>query len=253
TTELAAMNSFYMDYVGLQDGIPEWGQSAFVIAHDGLVLTLSEDIQPTGGPPVIMIRRPDGTASPPIPVTVSGRRVTLAAIPPDVTVTNDPNAPTVVYIGRRTQVVHEALMLSVRPTGDNRVEFQAVNMDSRVYLEDDMGPDQVILTSRLYPIEFSDGIAPGLVEPGVSWLTPPTDSVGIGLLPPAIYRRDAVKYWDYKNTPPESIGVGLVAPTISRSTVARYLTYENAEPEQLNIGLLPPAIFRKKVADYLEY
>lgn len=158
TTELAAMNSHYMDYVGLQDGIPEWGQSAFVIDHDGLVLTLSETIQPVGGEPVVMIRRPDGTASPPIPATINGRTVTLAAMPPDVSVTNDPNAPTVVYIGSRTQVVHEALMLSVRPTGDNRVEFQAVNMDNRVYLEDDMGPDQVILTSGLYAIRAVDGL-----------------------------------------------------------------------------------------------
>src|SRR5690606_23432713 len=150
-------NSFYMDYVGLQDGIPEWGQSAFVIDHDGLVLTLSEDVLPTGGPPVIMIRRPDGTASPPIPVTVSGRKVTLPSMPPDVSVSADPNAPTVVYIGRRTQVVHEALITEVRPSGDARVELQAVNMDNRVYLEDDMGPDQVILTSLPYPLRVRDG------------------------------------------------------------------------------------------------
>jgi len=118
-------------------------------------------------------------------------------MPPDVTVTNDPNAPTVVYIGRRTQVVHEALITSVRPSGEARVEFQAVNMDNRVYLEDDMGPDQVILTSGLYPIIFEDGIAPGLVEPGVSRRVPPQqefdDSVGVRLLAPAVFRRAAVR------------------------------------------------------------
>lgn len=141
TTELAAMNSHYMDYVGLQDGIPEWGQSAFVVDHDGLTLTLSETVLPVDDGPVVMIRRPDGTASPPIPVTINGRTVTLAFMPPDVTVTNDPNHPTVVYIGSRTRIVHKALIVSVRPTGDNRVEFEAVNMDNRVYLEDDMEPD----------------------------------------------------------------------------------------------------------------
>src|SRR5690606_2042141 len=52
-TELAAMNSHYMDYVGLQDGIPEWGQSAFVIDHDGLTLTLSETVRPVNGEPVV--------------------------------------------------------------------------------------------------------------------------------------------------------------------------------------------------------
>ena len=52
--------------------------------------------------------------------------------------------------------MHEALITEVRPSGEARVEFQAVSMDNRVYVEDDMGPDQVILTSGLYPIEFSD-------------------------------------------------------------------------------------------------
>lgn len=194
TTELSAMNSYYMDYVGLQDGIPEWGQSAFVIDYDGPVLTLSEDVQPTGGPPVIMIRRADGTASPPIPVTVSGRRVTLPSMPPDVFVTNDPNAPTVVYIGRRTQVVHEALMTSVRPSGEARVEFQAVNMDNRVYLEDDMGPDQVILTSILYPIEFSEdrlGFHPPRIDK--VFLQQVINDIGSPTPPEAIFSRIGVE------------------------------------------------------------
>src|SRR5690606_18142659 len=125
TTELAAMNSYYMDYVGLQDGIPEWGQSAFVVDHDGLTLTLSETMRPVNGDPVVMIRKPDEPASRPIPVTINGRTVTLAAMPPDVSVTNDPNHPSVVYIGSRTRVVHKALITSIRPSGEARVEFQA--------------------------------------------------------------------------------------------------------------------------------
>lgn len=240
STELAAMNSYYMDYVGLQDGIPEWGQSAFVIDHGGLVLTLSEDVQPTGGPPVIMIRRPDGTASPPIPVTVSGRQVTLPSMPPDVSVSADPNAPTVVYIGRRTQVVHEALITEVRPSGEARVEFQAVNMDNRVYLEDDMGPDQIVLTSRLYPIIFEDGIAPGLVEPGVRETPVPKadDSVGVGLLAPAVSRRSSARVYSHD----DDMAVGLLAPTIYRRNQPEY---RNAEPEAIGVGLLAPAISRR--------
>lgn len=249
STELAAMNSFYMDYVGLQDGIPEWGQSAFVVDHDGLTLTLSETVLPVNGDPVVMIRRPDGTASPPIPVTVNGRTVALSAMPPDVPVTNDPNHPTVVYIGSRTQVVHEALIVSVRPTGDNRVEFQAVNMDNRVYLEDDMGPDQVILTSRLYPIEFSDGIAPSFAGAGVERRAPYKDyfsepeAVGVGLLAPAVSRTTAVRYLTYEDAESESISIGLTAPEISRRSVVK--TYDKAEPEAIGVGLLAPAISRR--------
>src|SRR5690554_3165420 len=103
-------------------------------------------------------------------------------------------------------------------------------------------PLGVTLTSKLYPLEFSDGIAPGLVEPSADRKTIlknfyMEDSVGVGLLPPAVYRRSAVRYFEY-NGEPESVVVGLVAPAISRRNTVK--TYQ-AEPEQLSIGLLPPA------------
>src|SRR5690554_2760613 len=113
-------------------------------------------------------------------------------------------------------------------------------------------PLGITLTSTLYPIEFEDGIAPSLVEPSAQWSKWPVEAVGVGLRPPAIYRRAAVRYSEYKNGEPESIGVGLLAPIVSRKTEVRYLVHE-VEPEQLSIGLLPPAVFREKVADYLEY
>src|SRR5690606_13193001 len=118
----------------------------------------------------------------------------------------------------------------------------------------DMGPDQVILTSQLYPIEFSDGIAPRLVAPKVRKLPTPgsEDSVEVGLLPPVIARRTAVRYLEYDNGEPESISVGLLPPVISRTTVAHYHEY-NAEPESISVGLLPPVITRRTVTRYLEY
>lgn len=250
STELAAMNSYYMDYVGLQDGIPEWGQSAFVIDHEGAVLTLSEDVLPVGGEPVVMLRRPDGTATPPIPATVSGRRVTLAAMPPDVNVSSDPNAPTVVYIGRRTQVVHEALMTEVRPSGEARVEFQAVNMDNRVYLEDDMGPDQVILTSGLYPIIFDDSLTPSAAAPGVLRKEPPEprndDAMGIAILAPSVSRVTVVRYLSYEYE--ESLGIAMLAPAVSRRSQVRI--YDKAEPESLAVTMLPPAVSRRNHPTY---
>jgi|SRR5690554_1297592 len=114
-------------------------------------------------------------------------------------------------------------------------------------------PLGLTLTSNLYPIEFDDGIVPGLVEPSAKWSEWPVESVEIGLLPPAIYRRAAVRYFEYENGEPEAIEVGLLAPAISRKAEVRYLVYDKAEPEQLSVGLLPPAVFREKVADYLEY
>lgn len=142
-TELAAMNSYYMDYIGLQDGIPEWGQSAFVIDYDAdeLTLTLSEDVLPITGDPVIMLRRADGTATEPVAIDdIDGRVVTLEEFPSGIEITNDPNGPTIVYLGSIDRITHKALMVSVRPSAEGRVEFQAVNMDNRVYAEDDNEP-----------------------------------------------------------------------------------------------------------------
>lgn len=110
-------------------------------------------------------------------------------------------------------------------------------------------PLGLTLTSGPYPLEFDDGIAPGLVEPEVSWLTPPTDSVGIGLVAPVIYRRALVRYLSYENWEPESLGIGLVAPTINRKTEVRYLVHE-MEPEQLSIGLLPVIVSRRNHPKY---
>src|SRR5690606_28639313 len=108
-------------------------------------------------------------------------------------------------------------------------------------------PDQVILTSRLYPIEFGDGVAPGLMAPEGRKIPVPKadDSVGVGLLPPVISRRTAVRYLEYDNGEPESISVGLLPPAISRTTVTRYLEYDNAEPEAIRVGLLAPSVSRR--------
>src|SRR5690554_5821075 len=111
-------------------------------------------------------------------------------------------------------------------------------------------PLGVTLTSNLYPLEFDDGISPGLVEPSAQWNKWPVESVGVGLLPPAIYRRAAVRYFEYDNGEPESIGVGLLAPAVSRKTEVRYLTYENGEPEAVEVGLLAPTISRRNHPTY---
>jgi hypothetical protein len=137
-TELAAMNSYYLDYVGLQDGIPEWGQSAFVLSAEDNTLVLSESVLSAGEPIYAMLRRSDGTATAPILVTVTnGPAITLEQIPQDVSISTEPGRSTVVYIGKLTQIVHEALITEVRPSSDGRVEFQAIAMDNRVYAEDD--------------------------------------------------------------------------------------------------------------------
>src|SRR5690606_10767808 len=107
STELAAMNTNYMDYVGLQDGIPEYGQSAFVIAASGgtddepeITIILSEAVKEIDGDPIVMIRRPDGTATLPIAITaISGSRIVVDAVPEDAELNAAPDTASVVYLG----------------------------------------------------------------------------------------------------------------------------------------------------------
>lgn len=140
-TELAAMNSYYWDFVGLQDGIPEWGQSAFVVdVVSATEFILSEEVIFVGGDLVVRIRLPDGTASDPIAATYDGAHVTLDEEPDGIEITSDPNNPTVFYLGQNMGIAHYAFMTEVSPSGEGLVEFQAVKYDERVYAEDDNAP-----------------------------------------------------------------------------------------------------------------
>lgn len=146
-TELAAMNSYYWDFVGLQDGIPEWGQSAFVVdVVSATEFIISESVIAGEGDLYVRIRLPDGTASDPIGASYDGAHITLDEEPVDIDITSDPNSPTVFYLGQDTGTggllgfAHQAFMTEVSPNGEGRVEFQAVKYDERIYAEDDNSP-----------------------------------------------------------------------------------------------------------------
>lgn len=146
-TELAAMNSYYWDFVGLQDGIPEWGQSAFVVdIVSATEFILSEEVIAGEGDLYVRIRLPDGTASDPMAATHDGAHITLDVEPVGIDVSSDPNNPTVIYIGRDagsaggSGIAHLAFITEVAPNGEGRVEFHAVKYDERVYAEDDNSP-----------------------------------------------------------------------------------------------------------------
>ena len=254
-TEMAAMNSYYMDYVGLQDGIPEYGQSAFVLSFEGLTLTLSEPIQIPKGGAIAMIRRQDGTATVPISITaINGYKITLAAIPSDAGLTSDPNRATVVYIGSRTQIAHEALMTEVRPAGDGTVEFQAVNMDNRVYLEDDLGPDQVILTSRPYAQEHQDAASgvfnttAELVKMYSDYNHPPSDAAGIDSLIFDARLVNTVFYSDY--TAVDAAGIDSINFNAALIVTVAYNDYNHPPSDAAGIdSLIFTANMKKIVID----
>lgn len=278
TTELHALNSSYMSYDRIQDGVPEYGQSCFVTAIDGLVIHVSEPLEFDGNANrVIALRQLDGRVTRPVwvkpgPVPESVELLEPLPFEFDWSLGGSTD-PTMLYFGSVRTWAHDVLVTSISPKQDNTVDISAVVYDDRVYMDDDRDPqNEVYLTSEtyeaeeqtsevyeaedatstLYPLEFDDSLAPSAAAPSASWGTPPMDSMTVSMLPPAVYRRAAVRYLTYDKAEPESLGIAMLAPSVSRVTQVRYLTY-TGEPESMAVAMLPPAVFRQKVADYLEY
>lgn len=129
-------------------------------------------------------------------------------------------------------LTYRLLLTSYEYVSDNVTSFEYVSGD---------------VTSTLYPIEAEDGMSMRLAEPSAGRKTIlknfyADDSVGVGLLAPAISRQTAVRYLTYSNV--EDIEIGLLAPNISRRSILR--TYDNAKPEAIGVGLLAPDVSRRQ-------
>ena len=118
-----------------------------------------------------------------------------------------------------------------------------------MYLEDDMGPDQIILTSGLYPVIFDDSLAPSAAAPGVYRRNIPgptynDDAMGIAMIAPSVSRVTVVRYLSYEYE--ESLGIAMLAPSVQRIQQVIPIHHEYAaEPESLAVAMLPPAVSRR--------
>lgn len=162
-TELHAMNCQYGDFIGLQDGVPQYGQSAFVLRHSqnkgNLVLRMSEPIAETADQLVGAIRKPDGRVTAPFQARVSPtnpRDVTLLdAAHIEVTGLQGNKDATVVYFGGLHEFYYPAVITEIKPTS-NKVYFTAVGYDARVYTE---------TTDGDYITNLCDPLPPGHLLP----------------------------------------------------------------------------------------
>lgn len=146
TTELHALNSSYMSYDMIQDGIPEFGQSAFVVSVAGLLVTVSEPMLWDGSPKVVAFRRKDGRLTRVVSCTrgATDYDIILAEnveVQGGWSFGGEGNIdPTMAYFGTIDDWAHKVLVTSIAPNNDNTVVIEAVNYDERVYLEDDNVP-----------------------------------------------------------------------------------------------------------------
>ena len=157
TTELHALNSSYMSYDRIQDGIPEYGQSAFVTWFEGRTLRLSERIEWDGNKNrVIAMRQLDGRVTRPAWIERGADDWTVVLLddaPLDIHL-GDSRDPTMVYIGSVRTWAHDVLVTSITPSSGNTVDISAVVYDDRVYMDDDRDPqNEVYLTSEVYEPE----------------------------------------------------------------------------------------------------
>ena len=159
TTELHALNSSYMSLDRFQEGVPAYGQSAFIVARDGNKLTVSEpfdwadDASRPGAGRVVAFRHMDGRVTPPQWINRGDNDYEIILIDnPQIDIhLGDSRDPTMVYFGVVGKWAHDILITNINPKSDNTVDIEAVEYDDRVYADDDRDPkNEVYLTTEVY-------------------------------------------------------------------------------------------------------
>ena len=178
---------------------------------------------------VLAIRRPDGTATRPL-LALAGdtpNQVIATIQPEDVpTVTMRQELPHV-FFGPENGWRWDAIIKSVRMGANDQCTVQAVNYDDRIYADDDSGPFDVLLTSRVYRggVEVTSKVYMGeqrtskvyMGEDLTSLLYPLndiTDALGVRVTGVGAQIRDIVKTYEIPaeaiTSAPIGIGAALV-------------------------------------------
>lgn len=144
--EMDALNSEYLSYVPLFDGIPGYGQSALLerieAVGGGAMLHVSEPLKwEAGQSHVVAYRRPDGTLAGPWPAApgIDDYSV-IADVPQPWPVVTLKMEPPHVYFGTAERWAFPALITDIKPQGMESASVTATNYDVRVYADDDNFP-----------------------------------------------------------------------------------------------------------------
>lgn len=142
-TELSGLVARYNDYVPVIPDIPDFGQSAIIVGVSGLVIESGEILQwQTGQQHVVAWRNPNGSVSGPYNATrVSETKLSVpnGTTMPTTTLSMEPPH---LYFGVLDKWCFPAIIKSVRPQNELRVQIQAVNYDARVYADDNNQPPE---------------------------------------------------------------------------------------------------------------
>lgn len=145
STEMDALNSSYMSFCAVGDDVPGYSQSAILLGYTpitGAVLLQSSEAFTwvDGETHMIGIRKPDGTLSGPYVATrLSDKVISIPTIDFTPDTTWDVEPPHLIF-GTVTKWSYPVLISSVSHNGESKVDVEAVNYDSRIYLNDDDMP-----------------------------------------------------------------------------------------------------------------
>jgi hypothetical protein len=138
-TELEGHIPALGDLIGIQNDIPEWGQSGEVVSYASGTLTSSEPFTWTDGAQhYMMLRRANGSALGPISVSKGVDDNTLMFLQADLDFalySGFDKERTHISFGRSGQVIQLARVLTTTPRG-NTVQITAINEDARVHAAD---------------------------------------------------------------------------------------------------------------------
>ena len=135
TTEMQALNSIWGDKVGISYWLRGWGQSGEVIEWDGMIATLSDDVEmhPTKQN-MIALCRPDGTFAGPYRIEpASDNRVLIAETPDFDLYTGDRMQRTQYQLGTEGAFCKDFLITEISPAADGQVSVTAVSDNPKVY------------------------------------------------------------------------------------------------------------------------
>lgn len=147
STDADARSARYLSYCAAADDVSGYPQSAILRGlsrqQDGSYLLRSGEpfTWQEGQAHLLMLRRPNGTASGPYPATrVDDYRLTVPYLD-FVPVTDSPSLdPTHLLFGTATRYCYPVLITDVSPSGMRSAQVEAVGYDARVYLSDDSSP-----------------------------------------------------------------------------------------------------------------
>lgn len=128
-TELEGLIVTLGERIGISTHVPRWGQSGFILDMQGNVLSLDLDLDWSGGPHFIMLRRPDGSCTDPLPVTQGSRanKVVLGAALSFTPQFNGILEFTSYTFGELQRMVKDFIVTSIKPgSNNNRVRIEGM-------------------------------------------------------------------------------------------------------------------------------